>query len=98
VIEEVQRLHGEPQSFTTYRRNHLKTVARRFFDSWAEALADAKLIPSREQIMHTLQDQFIRGRSLEDLRQQDPGLDAAARKTFGSWKKAVRAAGLREDR
>jgi transposase len=98
VIEEIQRLHGEPQGFTKHRQHHLKAVARRFFDNWAEALAEAKIIPSREQIMHTLQDHFIRGRSLEDLRRQDPGLDSAARKTFGSWKKAVRAAGLREDR
>ncbi len=94
VMDEIHRLHGEPQSVTTYRRNHLKTVVRRFFESWAEALADAGVIPTAEQIIARLQDCFIRRRGLDDLRRQDPELEAAAQETFGGWQEALMAAGL----
>jgi hypothetical protein len=94
MILEIQRCHEEPQSSTKHRLNQLKTISRRFFDSWAEALAAAGVIPTVEQIIARLQDCFIRGRSLDDLRSQDPELEAAAQETFGSWEQARVAAGL----
>jgi hypothetical protein len=94
VILEIRRCHEEPPSSTKHRQNRLKTVAHRFFNSWAEALADAGVIPTAEQIVARLQDCFIRGRGLDDLRSQDPELAAAAQETFGSWEQALIAAGL----
>ena len=99
VIEEIQRqYHEEPRKLPRWRHTYLQVIARRFFDGWADALAAAGVIPSRDQIMGILQDHFIKGRSLEALQQRNPDLAAAARTTFGSWQKAVKAAGLWEAR
>jgi hypothetical protein len=49
---------------------------------------------SREDVIDAIQAWYRQGRSLKHLGREDPGLYASAKRWFGRWSDAVRAAGL----
>lgn len=84
--------------------------ARRYFGSWRQALASAGLdyeamraehFWSRQRIIHTIRRLHQAGEPLNwsSIQESDPSLYRAARRreTFGSWRNALRAAGVGPD-
>jgi hypothetical protein len=80
-------------------------AARREFGTWPRAVALAGIeYPSREwswkwprsRILEAIQDRNRKGQSLVngDVRREVKGLSDAARRGFGNWAKALKAAGV----
>ncbi len=78
----------------------LYAVARRLFGGWQHAVCAAGLAPpppeplTAEQILQTIRTWRLRGLSLKRLPGQEPRVYRAARRVFGSWQRALQAAGV----
>ena len=98
VIQEIQHHYGHNLG-TPCRDDALKAAATRLFGSWTNAKSAAGALSARERsrqrIIQAIQDRYVKGEPVESLR-EDPKLALAAKRAFGSWGKALLAAGLRE--
>ena len=83
----------------------LHRAALRYFGSWANAVAEAgladKFTPldrgrnwSQEAVLQAIKDWCRQGKRIGDVCKEDSGLLCAGQKYFGSWSKAVIAAGF----
>ena len=97
IIQAIQERYGEHVESPVPSRK-LEEAARRHFGSWANALSAAGVMSPqerlRQKVIEILQDRYVKGESLESLR-EDAELSAAAKRAFRSWQKAVLAAGLK---
>lgn len=107
VIAEIQEryVQGEPKHIQGLGDIRLALAAKRRFGSWASAVAAAGLadrIPiakplrrwTRKQVIESIQRAVQEGITLNQISSSDQGLYNAAKTHFGSWRAAVRAAGL----
>lgn len=107
VIAEIQEryVQGEPKHIQGLGDIRLALAAKRRFGSWASAVAAAGLadrIPTtkplrrwtKKQVLDSIQRATREGISLSKVSSFDQGLYNAAKTHFGSWRNAVRAAGL----
>jgi hypothetical protein len=79
----------------------LYQAAIRAFGSGRKAREAAGLPPTvrqwtKEQVLEAIQDRYVQGESLSSKR-CERGLVTAAKRLFGSWSKAIGAAGLDRD-
>lgn len=100
VLAELRRLDSIPGMNIWVHDNALVTVANKYFGSLRQARLAAGLEPTQRacwqrQVVETIQDQYVRGVLVQH--NADPGspVQAAARKQFGSWEKALAAAGIK---
>jgi hypothetical protein len=107
VIAEIQEryVRGEPRHIQGLGDIRLALAAKRHFGSWASAVAAAGLeqrIPitrpqrrwNRQLVIDSIMSAHRSGTALSEIRRCDQGLYYAARTHFGSWRAAVREAGL----
>jgi len=81
----------------------LYSAAKRQFGSWHAALTVAGFTPARrrwskEAILAEIRDHFQQGRSLSSGAPANKCLALAAIRRFGNWHKALRAAGVSQDK
>jgi hypothetical protein len=107
VVEAIQDRYvsGCPAQIAGLGDYRLFLASKRLFRSWEEAVAAAGLSHritiqaklrqwSQERVLGELQAWHKSGRSLADVSKFDQGLYCAAKKYFGTWRRAVTAAGL----
>lgn len=109
IIQEILRREAEGLTLSVGRRDGvgqaLYQAANRFFGSWREALRASGVSPHRalpsekwppQMILNTIRHLAKRKRPLNmaKLGKKFPGLVSAARRLFGSWPKAILAAGV----
>lgn len=104
VLVELQRRskRGRPLNSGANRGDWLYAAAVACFGSWGKAVKAAgfdyrtiKLRPlGKKELLAMLREQVSSGAPML-ARAQDAGVAAAARRLFGSWKRAVQAAGGR---
>jgi hypothetical protein len=107
VIAEIQEryVRGEPKHIQGLGDLRLALAAKRRFGSWASAVSAAGLadrIPiakplrrwTKKQVLESIQRAIREGIALSNVSSSDQGLYNAAKTHFGSWRAAVRAAGL----
>jgi hypothetical protein len=107
VIAEIQEryVRGEPKHIQGLGDIRLALAAKRRFGSWASAVTAAGLadrIPiakplrrwTKKQVLDSIQRATREGIPLSKVSSFDQGLYNAAKTHFGSWRNAVRAAGL----
>ena len=104
VIEAIQNRYVQGLPLVRGHDRHLASAAVRRFGSWRAAVVAAG-IPSVEKpkphrtwtaqrVIEAIVAHAASGHDLVRVRRTDSGLEAAARKHFGSWRKALAAAGL----
>ena len=109
VIEAIQDgyVRGLPIEHSGFKNVALANAARRRFGDWPSAVAAAgipwKAPPpkkqwSRQQVLQAIRDLVESGVSVAQVWKEDRRLHCAARNHFGSWNKAVLAAGLTPSR
>lgn len=81
------------------RCKSLGAAATRYFGSVRQAMLAAGIDPdcrqwSQTRIVAALQDRYVRGKSLRRVDCEDRSLRLAVKNHFGSWAKALEAAGL----
>lgn len=97
IIPAIQAWYRNP---TIAWDRSLASAARKHYGQWSEAVAAAGLHArrgrkwSRETIIKTIQDRYIRGERVDRLDYASRKLGSAARLHFGRWNDALRAAGL----
>jgi hypothetical protein len=97
IIEAIQQRHEKGLSVRSDSR--LVAVARRHFGSWLSALDAAGLRPppqtalTKRDVVAAIRQRHRQGRDLHSVWREDPKLYRAARKRFGAWRDALRAAG-----
>lgn len=108
IVEAIQDgyVKGRPLQIAGFRDVRLATAAKRHFGSWRVAVDAAGLTsrippPSRHQrtwsptaVVLAIQEHYQAGFPSPSVWQTDSGLYSAAKKHFGTWRAAVRAAGL----
>jgi hypothetical protein len=102
VLEAIQTWHREGRLPTDIRTANpaLERAARRHFGSWYNAQVAAGLNPrkyrrwTQESILQTLREAHQQGRALSAIWREDRCLCRSATRRFGSWQKALAAAGL----
>jgi len=109
IIQEIVRREAEGLSLSTSRRNgvdaSLYQAARRIYGSWQEALLAAGIAPERampsekwppQKILNTIRHlaKCKRPVNIAKISKRYCGLVPAARRVFGSWPKALAAAGV----
>ncbi len=102
VIAEIQAWYktGLPKSELKVVFPGLEGAAMRYFSSWSTALEMAGLQPretkkwSREKIIHEIQRLHVHGQPLKTTNKKNRPLMSAATRYFGSWPKALKAAGV----
>jgi hypothetical protein len=98
VITNLQSTYfGQSRFRETYPQ--LEEASRRFFGSFLRALEEAGLDPppgrwSKKRIIDNIQEFYVQGRLLRINGCGDKRLADAAKRHFGSWREAVKAAGL----
>ena len=91
---------GNPQTMLRSVDTGLEMAARTYFGSVDEALLAAGLEPrpqkwNKQRLIEAIQDRHVRGLSLSNgVTNEDTALIASARYHFGSWRAALRAAGI----
>jgi len=111
LIQTIQDryVNGEPIGLAGFGEKKLALMAKRHFGSWTDAVAAAGLSHkytrraplrswTKESVLTAIMTWHDQGRALTKISQQDQGLYCAARKCFGSFRTAVRAAGLELNR
>lgn len=101
VIAEIQRWHDQGLPLARVRTDYsqLASAAARYFGGWKAALEAAgvearKRSWSKESIIAEIKDRDRRGLPTQNMRRHDSALEAIACWYFGSWGKAMNAAGL----
>ncbi|WP_442511732.1 hypothetical protein SH528x_003445 [Novipirellula sp. SH528] len=107
VIAEIQEryVRGEPKHTQGLGDIRLAYAAKRRFGSWASAVDAAGLadrIPiakplrrwSKQQVVDAIQRGIRDGVQLSNISKTEQGLYNAAKTHFGTWRKAVKAAGV----
>jgi len=109
VLKEILRRErdGQPLKSRLVHQSDpvLFCAARRFFGSWRKALlfsgVDAKNVPprrhwNRELVVAEIRRYCLRGLEMasRNISERDPGLIGAAHRFFGSWSRALYAAGI----
>ncbi len=99
VMAELRRLDSIPGMCIWTHDNALVTAANRYFGSLRQARVAAGLDPThraswQRQVIEAIQDQYVRGTLARYQADCNSALRAAATKHFGSWEKALAAAGL----
>ncbi len=109
VIEAIQDgyVRGLPIEYSGFKNVALANAAKRRFGDWPSAVAAAG-IPwrapppkkkwSRQKVLQAIHDLVESGVSVAQVWKEDRRLHCAARNHFGSWNKAVLAAGLTPSR
>lgn len=112
VLEGIRRAAREGQDLSAHRMQKwhpsLVATAQRLFGSWREALIAAGYAPdliqrvrewTNEEILERIRALAANGADLSDRTASayDAGFQAAARKHFGSWAAALKAAGVAYD-
>jgi hypothetical protein len=96
-------MHGKDSA------SRLAAAARQRFGTWAGAVAGAGIRtrlksprPARRwtqaMVLDAIRNHSVQEGGLDQVWKQDTGLYAAAKKLFGTWRKAVSAAGLKSPR
>jgi len=111
VVHAIQLRFAEvgPVPMAGLGDKNLSSVAWKYFGSWGEAVKAAGLadqIPvrrlrkrwSREDVLNTIREGHASGVKLSKLRKQKLGIENAARRHFGQWRRAIEAAGLEPTR
>ena len=102
-------MQGRPLHKAGLGDKRLAGAAKRYFGHWRTAVAAAGLaaqlppanktrVWSPQAVIEEILDWHRRGYRLTELWKRDTGLYSAAKKHFGSWQAAVRAAGLETTR
>ncbi len=107
VIAEIQEryVRGKPKHIQGLGDIRLACAAKRRFGSWANAVAAAGLIDripiakplkrwSKQQVIDAIKRAIGEGIRLSDISKRDQGLYNAAKTHFGTWRAAMRAAGI----
>ena len=102
VIDAIRDRHGRglPMTGMANRDPSLGNAAVRHFGTWHKALRAAGVDVrqpkswSRESVIEAIHALYRRGLLMSTLDQHDPSLVTAAYRRFGSWEKAVLAAGF----
>lgn len=100
----------DPRFKVRHRDLYLAACANRYFGSWKRALEAANLphetmreehVWTKTRILRTIQDLARQGKPLgwASIEEEMPGIYRAARRpeNFGSWREALRAAGINPD-
>lgn len=111
VIEAIQdaRVRCGPLRIAGAGDKRLAAAAKRHFGSWPAAVAAAGLAEhcpppattrtwTKQAVLDAIQAWHRDGRTLTNVNKQDQGLYSVAKKYFGTWRSAVRAAGLEPTR
>ena len=104
IIEAIQDRHIRGLSLVATVDYKLSAAGARHFGSWHAALQAAGLLAgkkrrarrrwSRQSVIQEIQMRQSHGLEMINVRRTDSGLEAAARKHFGNWHNAIRAAGM----
>jgi hypothetical protein len=105
VIEAIQDRHVRGLSLKVTDDFKLSQAATRWFGSWHTALTAAGVAVPRkkhrpprawttEHVIQEIHRRWQEGVEMRTLRRTDSGLAAAARRHFGTWRRALSAAGL----
>jgi hypothetical protein len=99
VLETLRQRHQRGLSVASSQNKGLYVAGRRYFGSWQAALAAAGLPPlriarSKDQVTGALRAWFEQGVSTDQIHRRDSALYLAAQIQFGTWRRAVKAAGL----
>lgn len=111
VIEAMQDryVQGAPRQIAGFGDLRLAEAAKRRFGSWKQAVEQAGLADkvivrkpirrwSKEAIIEAIQQWHANGRELTDISKCDQGLYSVAKSQFGTWRKALAAAGFQSKR
>ena len=99
VIRELQHWQRHSTQSLWQADANLAAAAARLFGSLDAAMEAAHVVPkgrrwSKLKIVEAIQDRYVRGQPVNIAGFGDIKLAAAAKRHFGSWSKAVAAAGL----
>lgn len=101
IIQELQACHRQGVETRQIRHHDLRLhrAATLYFGGWLRALAAAVLEPPRRQwskrlVISAIQAWHNSEPTSPNIQKHDSGLAQAAAKRFGSWRKALRAAGI----
>lgn len=101
VLTEIRDWHqsGQPVTTISKRNQPLYNAAKTHFGSWGAALSAAGFQPSRrswskQTVLDEIHARVRRGESLSSGHPSNFNLAAVAYRLFGSWRKALRAAGV----
>ncbi len=111
VIEAIQDryIQGAQRQLIGFGDIRLSEAAKRRFGSWQQAVKQAGLADkvtvrkplrrwSKETIIQAIQQWHAGGRELTDISKCDQGLYSVAKTQFGTWSKALAAAGFQSKR
>lgn len=102
AIAAIRKRHDDGHSLRATAREDpaLYAAGKRLFGTWTAARAAAghpiprKQLMTADEVIETIFDFHFDGRNLPELRESRPLLFRSAKHHFGSWTKAVDAAGL----
>lgn len=102
VVEAIQERHCQRLPLSSVWREYpsLFSVAKRLFGSWRNAIRAAGVplhLPhtwTREEIIAAIQHRQTEGLPMTSMCRENPSLYGAAKKWFGGWVRALRAAGV----
>jgi len=105
VLDAIRTRHQRGLSLRTTWRDEsvLHSAAQRLFHSWADAVIAAGLQPhvrrrwSRQKVIETIQTRHRQSEGGRILSTEDKGLHQAAKKYWGTWRRALVAAGLTDE-
>ena len=105
IIKEIRAWHRRGRYLCHVRVEYpaLQAAAERHFGTWSQAVRAAGYAPgpraprkwTPQRVIEEIKARYTPDISLPELRRRNPGLASAAQRRFGSWARAVRAAGLR---